>query len=259
MGMGGFGGGGYGGGGYGGGGYGGGGYGGGGYGNGGYAANGSVDTTSGNLVDPNQAPAQPGAAPSSNQVAAANDFDQQAEAAFKAGNYEDAIHDWQHALLDTPTNAALMMLMAQALFAEGKFGPAAGAVEIGMNGLPQDQWGTVVKHYGDLYGNPADYATQLRALETARDQNPKEPANHFLLGYFYGYNGYPKEAVREFDTAINERPKDRAAVAMRNTFASGAGVAALPMPEVPKQPAGQPAGAPGSTPTGQTSTVQPNG
>ncbi len=182
-------------------------------------------------------------------MAAADSFDAQGETDFIAGNYQAAVQDWQHALVDTPHNGGAMLLLAQGLFASGQYQPAAGAVQLGMQMLPQDQWGNVVKHYTDLYPNNQNFTDQLRALESARTATPNDPAMRFLLGYEYGYLGYATQAIAEFDKGIALRPQDRGAVTMRNLFAVQAGVAALPLPIVPTTPSGSgnPTSQPGPT------------
>ena len=102
--------------------------------------------------------------------------------------------------------------------------------------LPEDQWGNVVKNFADLYPNNQDFTNQIRALESARTTNPNDPALRFLLGYEYGYLGYPTQAIAEFDKGISLRPQDRGAVVMRNLFAAQSGVPALPLPTVPTPP-----------------------
>ena len=46
------------------------------------------------------------------------------------------------------------------------------------------------------------------------------PGKRFLLGFHYGYLGYPKEAVRELDKAIEQNPKDKLAGELRNLMAA---------------------------------------
>ncbi len=145
------------------------------------------------------------------------DFSSQGEAEFKAGKYQDAVHSWRHALLDQP-NGGIVLLTSQALFALGQYNEAAGALEAGLSMLPQDKWNGVVANYTQLYGNIGDYTTQLKALEKARDAKPDDPAIRVLLGYHFGYLGYPKEAVRELDKAIALQPKDPFAAQLRNVF-----------------------------------------
>src|SRR6185369_9122043 len=109
---------------------------------------------------------------------------------FRAGKYKDAIHAWQHALVDDPRNGAYVMLLAQALFADGKYDSAAGALQQGTQMMPPENWGVVIANYKALYPNIGDYTTQLRALETARSDKPDSAALRFLLGWHYGYLGY---------------------------------------------------------------------
>jgi len=177
----------------------------------------------------------------------ANDYVSRGEQAFQSGNYQQAIHDWQHSLIDNPNNGGVMLLMAQALFAMGQFEQAAGAVQMAMQMLPENEWGLVVKNYTQIYPNIGNYTTQLKALEQARDAKPEDAANRFLLGYHFGYLGYPRQAVRELDKALDLQPQDLGSEKLRDMFASQAGMPARP--HAPRDnnsnPAGNPAGAPG--------------
>ena len=114
----------------------------------------------------------------------------------------------------------------------------------------------VVANYSQLYGNQQDYTDQLKALERARDAKPDSPALHFLLGYHFGYLGYPKHAVAEFDKALTLAPKDLGARKLRDIFAAK-WPAAPPLPaaaveaakELEKQKGQNPAGGqPGEQP-----------
>ena len=201
-GYGGYGGGGYGGGGYGGGGYGGGGYGGGGYGYGGGGYGGNYTSYPSDYGYDNNQFAQ------ATTSTAAMGFAQAGEQAFIAGQYKDAAYDWRHALLDDPQNGTLAMMLAQALFAQRSYKQAAAATELGMLLLPPEHWGVVVKNYKELYPSNATYTAQLRAAETARDNNPNDPAMRFLLGFQYQYLGYPTQAAREAEWAVQLLPKD---------------------------------------------------
>jgi tetratricopeptide (TPR) repeat protein len=84
--------------------------------------------------------------------------------------------------------------------------------------LPPDKWGTVVSNYKELYTNISDYTSQLRALEKARDDKPNDPGLRFLLGWHYGYLGYPTQAVRELDKTLELAPKDDVAKKVRDVF-----------------------------------------
>ena len=192
--------------------------------------------------------------PTSEQLASATDFTNQGEEAFQAGRYQEAVQKWQHALVDNPNNGGLMLLLSQAMFASGQYSPAAGAVQLGMQALPQDQWGTVVKNYTDLYPNIQNYTDQLRALENARTSSPSDPGLRFLLGYHYGYLGYPTQAVKELDKALTLAPKDIGTQVLRNVFAAQAGMPAIPVTPPPAAPTNQATpGSPGMKPIPATS------
>jgi tetratricopeptide (TPR) repeat protein len=152
-----------------------------------------------------------------------------------------AIKNWQHALLDSPNNGGVMLLTAQALFAQGKYVDAAGAVQIGMQSLPENEWGNLVKNYVQVYPNVQNYTDQLKALEMARNAKPDDPAMRFLLGYHFGYLGYPKQAVTELDKALDLQPKDLGSQKLRDIFAVQAGMparahTAVDRPPVPNPP-----------------------
>lgn len=161
---------------------------------------------------------------------AAADFADQGETDFKAGNYEAAHRDLRHALVDDPDNGMLVMMLAQTLFALGQYDEAAGATQGAMQMLPEEQWGFIVENYAQLYGNVQDYTNQVKALEKARDEQPDSPALRFLLGFHFGYLGYPKHAVRELDKGLTLAPEDIGAVKLRELFAAK-------WPEAPPLPA----------------------
>ena len=155
------------------------------------------------------------------------------------------------------------MLFGQALFATGKYNEAVRATEMAMNMLPVDKWGGAVEHYTQLYGNIQDYTNQLKACEKARDAKPDDPAIRFLLGFHFGYLGYPKQAVRELNKAIEIQPGDPAARKLHDLFAvkiDAPLVGPPPQEEGSGQP-GQPApSAPAAEPNGDAepkSTSQP--
>jgi tetratricopeptide (TPR) repeat protein len=188
-----------------------GGYGGGygGYGGGGFSSYGGSSYGAAN--GPAVASTAPAAVPQSANI----DFAARGDQDFNNGQYDDAIHDWQHALVDDPTNGGLVMLLAQAYFAKGHYDEAAGAVQHGMQMLPQDKWGLVVEHYRELYRSNQTYTDQLRALEAARTKDAS-PGIHFLLGYHYAYLGHPQQAVRELDKTLKLHSQDQLASQLRD-------------------------------------------
>ena len=159
-------------------------------------------------------------APPNEQLENSLDYAGQGEIAFREGKYEQAVQDWRHALVDDPQNGAIVLLLSQALFAAGQHVEAAGALQAALSMLPEDKWGTVVFHYKELYPNIQNYTDQLRAVEKLGDANPDLPASHLLLGYHFGYLGYPREAVKELKKTLESSPKDEIARKLHDTFSA---------------------------------------
>jgi len=169
----------------------------------------------------------------------AADFAGQGEIDFKAGKYDAAARNFRHALVDDPSNAGVLMLLGQALFAIGQFDEAAGATAMAMQALPQHKWGAVVENYKQLYGKTSDYTAQLRSLEKARDDKPDSPALRFLLGFHYAHLGYPSQATRELNKAIELEPRDQMAKKLRDAMAAKKEKAQTPAAEpTAKRPPG---------------------
>jgi tetratricopeptide (TPR) repeat protein len=161
-------------------------------------------------------------------TAANSGFADKGEIAFRAGDYKGAVYDWRHAVIDDPQNPLLLMLLGQALFATGHFDEAAGATQAAMQMLPKEHWGVVVKNFRELYGNAADYTTQIRALEKAETEKPDNPATRFLAGFHYAYLGYPKEAIDQLDKGLKFAPQDEMSKQLREEMQ-----AKLPKPAAP--------------------------
>ena len=180
--------------------------------------------------------------PTPEAVQTAQDFYSDALAAFQDGRYQEAIRLCQHAMVDNPRSPDVILLMAQSLFAAGEYDQAADAVQMVVQLLPQDQWGTIAKNYANYYPNIEDYTTQLRALENAsRTATQPDPALNMLLGYHYGFLGHPRQAVAELDTALDARPQDAGAQKLRDLFASSAGIPARTPAPAQQAPVAPPA------------------
>jgi tetratricopeptide (TPR) repeat protein len=128
------------------------------------------------------------------------------------------------------------MMYAQALFAHGSYDEAAGATQVAMSLLPAEQWGVVVKNYADLYPNVQNFTDQLRSLEAARNTKPTEPALRFLLGFQYNYLGYPTQATRELDKAVELQPQDGMAKQLLAVIKGGPSAATPAAPAIPSTP-----------------------
>jgi hypothetical protein len=157
-----------------------------------------------------------------------DDFIQNGETAFRCGDYLGAIEDWKQALAAAPRNPVLLMMLSQAFFAAGNYQEAAATTQTAMHALPQDRWGVVVSNRRELYGNPNSYLHQLQQLETSVNDNPKDPAQRFLLAFQYAYLGYPQPAVAQLDKVVELEPRDEMAVLLRDAI-----VPLLPEPGAP--------------------------
>ena len=60
------------------------------------------------------------------------------------------------------------------------------------------------------------------------NENPKDPAQRFLLAYHYAYLGYPQPAVAQLDKVVELEPRDEIAAQLRNVVALN-----LPAPGAP--------------------------
>jgi tetratricopeptide (TPR) repeat protein len=131
----------------------------------------------------------------------------EARTAFMEGDYQKALRLAEHAGVDTPANSKVHELISLALFALGKYGPAASEAHAAM------ALGSIAD-WKDLYGyynNVDKYTSQLRALEKAARDNPKDGADHFLAGYHYLMIGARNEAKAEFADVVKLTPKDKLA------------------------------------------------
>jgi len=141
-----------------------------------------------------------------------------AQEAFRAGNYDEAVRWANHAAIERPRDGRLFLFVSQALFAIEQYGPAAGAVQQGLALSDPEEWGYVVKNFRSFYGNGNDYTTQLRALEKFVSEKPDAAYGRVLLGYHYGFLGYPDDARKQLDVAVKLDSRDELAVRLLERF-----------------------------------------
>jgi tetratricopeptide (TPR) repeat protein len=151
------------------------------------------------------------------------------EMAFRCGDYLGAIEDWNNALAGGEGNPVLVMLLGQAYFAAGNYRESAAATQTAMLELPQDRWGIVVGNRSELYGDSSWYNLQLQQLKNAVNENPKDPAQRFLLAYHYAYLGYPQPAVAQLDKVVELEPRDEISAQLRNAVATRLPAAGAPV------------------------------
>jgi tetratricopeptide (TPR) repeat protein len=104
-----------------------------------------------------------------------------------------------------PNDAVVHEFRSLVLFALQNYREAAAAAYAVLSAGPGWDWTTL----SGLYGNVADYTTQLRALESFVKKNPKSSDGHFLLAYHYLTLGHPDVAQTELRQVDKLTPDDR--------------------------------------------------
>jgi hypothetical protein len=113
--------------------------------------------------------------------------------AHAAKEYGRAIERFRDAAKRAPGDAMPLFLLAQSLFAAGRYDEAVDAVQAGVRLRPD--WPTVRFPPRELYGpNAADFADHLRRLRDALDVLPDDPVLLFLYGYELWLDGRHEEA-----------------------------------------------------------------
>ncbi len=157
----------------------------------------------------------------------AADYQLQAEEAFRAQDYENAVRFNNHAIVEDGGNGKLHLFASQALFAVGDYRAAAGALQRAASILQPSEWGYVVENYKLFYqGN--DYVTQMESLVAYVKANPDASYAHLLRGYQYLFLGYKEAAEIELSMAFSLESRDRLAadllaIAGGQTLDSGPG------------------------------------
>jgi tetratricopeptide (TPR) repeat protein len=154
------------------------------------------------------APLPPGVTPE-----AVAKFDQ-ARAAFLEGRYDEALKLTDAAVAQMPRDAVLHEFRSLVLFALQRYAESAAAIHAVLDVGPGWDWKTM----SSLYPSTEVYTKQLRALEAARDKDPKTADLRFLLGYHYLTLGHQDAALSSFRRAAELQPKDTVAAALVATL-----------------------------------------
>ena len=117
----------------------------------------------------------------------------QAEEAFRTRKYDQAVRLARHASVEMRQNGRVFLFLSQSALAVGNYREAAQAARKGMSKLGQRQWGWLVRNFRRYYSNK-DYVKQVKKLEKFSRLHPNHADAQFLLGYHYGYLGYPSVA-----------------------------------------------------------------
>ena len=141
-----------------------------------------------------------------------------AEEFFRAGDYVQSLEELDALPAAIAGHGRAELLRAQATFALGEYADAAASLRRAARRLPPQQWGFFVENHANYYEQPRQFTRQIRRLEDAIDIDPDAGDLRLLLGYQYGYLGYPAEAVAELDAALRGAPGDAFAAELRETF-----------------------------------------
>jgi len=134
---------------------------------------------------------------------AAPAFDQ-AQQAFRAGDYEKSLSLTRDALTQSPNDADVHEFLALVYFALGKYDQAAAPLYAILSVGPGWDWSHLINHYDD----PNIYTNQLRALESFTQANAKSAQSRFVLAYQYICQGNTDAAASELKVVTALQPKD---------------------------------------------------
>lgn len=140
--------------------------------------------------------------------------------AFRRQQYERALEHLERITFAEKPHYPAELLRAQALFALGEYEGASASLRQALAGLPESDWGLIVANYREYYLLDAPFTAQLRRLEKYAAQHPESAAAALLLGFQYGYLGYPAAAAAQLERAVELAPEDRLAARLAARFAA---------------------------------------
>jgi tetratricopeptide (TPR) repeat protein len=190
-----------------------------------------------------QADGQPAAAPLAGPAA---DFEA-ARAAFRVGQYAEALRSTEAAIAVQTQDAALHEFRALCLFALGRYDEAAATLYAVLAVGPGWDWPTLI----GLYPSVDVYTAQLRRLEDACVAQADAAAPRFVLAYHYLTAGHRDAAARILRKVVALQPKDTLSAGLLAKLeapaagapAAAAGAPALAAPAAPAGDAPAPAAA----------------
>lgn len=141
-------------------------------------------------------------------------------AAFRAGEYHQALGELVTVLSQRPDEWRAELLRVQAEFALGDYAAATANLRRVLPRVPQRDRGMVVRDYRIYYASGATFRRELRALEAHLDEQPEGNAARLLLAYEYGYLGHPKQALAQLEQVLDGDPRDQLAKQLHTTFSA---------------------------------------
>jgi len=128
-----------------------------------------------------------------------------ARAAFKTGNFTEALQKTDEALKTLPNDAAINEFRALCLFALKQYDQSAATLYAVLSAGPGWDWTTMC----GLYPSVDVYTTQVRTLEEYRTANPQSASARFVLAYHYLTQGHTEAAVEELNAVAKLQPADQ--------------------------------------------------
>ncbi len=144
-------------------------------------------------------------------------YQRRAIAAFREGRYEEAVRLANHALIETPRDGKLMLVLSHSFFATGDYRAAAGAIHRAASLLDKQDWGYVVKNFRDYYRG-RQYVARMERLNSFIKTNPKAAYARFLRGYHYGFLGHHEFARQELAKTLDLEDRDQLAAELLTAF-----------------------------------------
>ena len=179
-----------------------------------------------------------------------------ARAAFKSGDYQQALQLTDQAIRQIPNDAALHEFRALVLFALQRYDESAATLYAVLTAGAGWDWATLV----GLYPNVSVYTQQLRALENDCSQNTGSASARFVLAYHYLTQGHTLAALQQLKQVAALQPQDNLAPQLARQFDPGAaaGAPALSAPEGAASAGAVAPLSPPPAPLQETSVIAPN-
>lgn len=147
-------------------------------------------------------------------------------AEFKAGNYQQALPQFDAALRQLPKDPVVHEVRALNLFALGQYPQAAASLNALLATAPGMDWTTM----SGLYGNVDDYKEQLSALEQHCKNHRDDAPAAFVLAYHYLVAGHQDAAINALKAVVRLQPKDVVAKRMLDSLSPPATATPVPPP-----------------------------
>lgn len=137
----------------------------------------------------------------------------------KMGDAVSAEKELRAAAAIAPLNPRAHHSLGELYFGEGKFAEAAREFTLSVRSVPSTK-----SYIGQAlaYLELSQNEEAEKALKGAEALNPWDSRPHFMLGYFYGVNGKPQEALKEYQAGFELDPDNQQARAAFQQFQAGA-------------------------------------